>query len=499
MKIYKKILLITILWILLAINISFAKSGTVIVDAARIREQANTESKIIDIVYEDDVVEILEEKEDWYKIKYNNSVGYSKKSFFKVDGKQDSTPATNTTSGSKNNTSTNTQTNTALASSNNIVNNTVANVTSRNTVVNNTVNNTSTNTANTVSSNKTTNNEIAPTTTSSQNTIQINSKVTVNSNVAMRAIPNFMSTAIEQITPGKELTKVAEINNWSQVTDGVLTGWIQNAKIVAQDNAVPTPEAQGTENKTETEAQPKTEPSTPNNEIKETAVNKTGTVNVETANVRQSASQNSDVVNTLDYGNSVTITAEEGDWYKITSGSISGYVKKSLLTNVKERNVSSRGLSEERTDNTTVDEESNKAINQAMLAEMKEDTNGKDVAEYAKQYIGTNYVVGGKNPKSGFDCSGFTRYIFLNFGYNLGNTAANQDNIGEDVSKENLQAGDLMLFYDEDKNKIGHTGVYISNGEFVHAANPERGVVTDNLNTNTYYNERFIVGKRIVK
>ena len=56
-----------------------------------------------------------------------------------------------------------------------------------------------------------------------------------------------------------------------------------------------------------------------------------------------------------------------------------------------------------------------------------------------------------------------------------------------------------MLFYDEAKNKIGHTGVYISNGEFVHAANPERGVVIDNLNTNTYYNERFIVGKRIIQ
>ena len=151
MKIYKRILLITFFLILFAINISFAKTGTVIVDAARLREQTNTESKIIDIVYEDDVVEILEEKDDWYKIKYNNSVGYSKKSFFKVNGEQESKPVTNTTtnttSTSKNNTVTNTQTtNTSLTSntstSNSVANNTVANTVSNstNSVANNTNN-----------------------------------------------------------------------------------------------------------------------------------------------------------------------------------------------------------------------------------------------------------------------------------------------------------------------------------------------------------------------
>ena len=124
---------------------------------------------------------------------------------------------------------------------------------------------------------------------------------------------------------------------------------------------------------------------------------------------------------------------------------------------------------------------------------------GTEVAELAQKYLGYKYVVGGKNPESGFDCSGFTRYIFLQFNHSLGSTAAGQNNVGIEVSREDLKAGDLILFYDEAKTKIGHTGIYISDGNFVHSANPERGVVIDNINTNSYYNERYIVAKRIVE
>ena len=57
----------------------------------------------------------------------------------------------------------------------------------------------------------------------------------------------------------------------------------------------------------------------------------------------------------------------------------------------------------------------------------------------------------------------------------------------------------MIVFYDDAKTKIGHTGIYIGNDEFVHSANPKRGVVIDNIKTNTYYKERFITAKRIVE
>ena len=86
----------------------------------------------------------------------------------------------------------------------------------------------------------------------------------------------------------------------------------------------------------------------------------------------------------------------------------------------------------------------------------------------------------------------------MNFGYTLGNTASSQTNVGKEISRESLQIGDLILFYNEGKTSIGHTGIYLGNGDFIHAANPQRGVVIDNLNTNSYYNERFVSARRIV-
>ena len=106
---------------------------------------------------------------------------------------------------------------------------------------------------------------------------------------------------------------------------------------------------------------------------------------------------------------------------------------------------------------------------------------------------------GCSTPESGFDCSGFTRYVFGHFGYTLGRVAADQTSLGEVIERADLQTGDLLLFYDAGKNKIGHCGIYIGNGEFIHSANPQRGVVTDNLNTNSYYSQRFVTARRIIE
>ncbi len=106
---------------------------------------------------------------------------------------------------------------------------------------------------------------------------------------------------------------------------------------------------------------------------------------------------------------------------------------------------------------------------------------------------------GCSTPEKGFDCSGFTRYVFGHFGFTLGQVAADQTSLGDVVERANLQIGDLILFYNDGKSKIGHCGIYMGSGDFIHSANPQRGVVTDNLNTNSYYSERFVTARRIVK
>lgn len=472
----KKIFIISIILYSFLISTSCATTGTVNVTSARLREEANTTSNIITNIYKDEKVEILGKDGDWYKVKYGNKEGYLKASLLTEQEKQNDIKEIEKSDEKQNNTSVSTY------NSENISSNTDS------------------------------------------------SKIKTNANTKIRFIPSMMSNEILQVEEGKELTKLAEAGNWIRVTDGIVTGWILKNKIsvVESQQQVNTSDFENTSNdnkkenekETDTEVESKTEENTNNtnkeNKPKEeskssiTNVNKKGIINVETAKVREKPESKAKVIGFLDYNDSITITAEEGEWFKFTEKDISGYVHKTLVT-VKEENVTSRSLLEERknenvsetknteeikkVDDTTIDTNTNNNISNSLENAAK----SSSVVEYAKQFLGYPYVVGGKNPKTGFDCSGFTRYVFLNYGYSLGATAASQNSIGAEISKENLEPGDLILFYDEAKTKIGHTGIFISNGDFIHAANPTRGVVIDNINTNSYYRERFITARRIVQ
>ncbi|MDI6617480.1 MAG: NlpC/P60 family protein [Clostridiales bacterium] len=92
------------------------------------------------------------------------------------------------------------------------------------------------------------------------------------------------------------------------------------------------------------------------------------------------------------------------------------------------------------------------------------------IVEYAAGFLGTPYVRGGSTP-AGFDCSGFTKYVFSHFGVNLNRRAADQASQGSAVSSDNLQPGDLVFF----GNPAYHVGIYVGNGLFIHS--PQTGDV----------------------
>lgn len=474
MKFIKKVFFVFSLISILLIGTSFADTGKVNVSATRLRKENNTDSDIITNIYEGDSVEIVGEAGEWYQVKYNGNTGYVKKEYLTVSkNNTNNSPSKNETNTVKNETS-----NSSVKNEANVSNSQTANTTVEN------------------------------------NVSASDSTVTTNSVANLKNLPSMISSNIAQVEASKQLTMLEEIGNWVQVTDGTITGWISRSKIVTStpetvnssdfsntstQNQVVNNSAENksnASNTTNTAAQNITQE---NKVSKETAVNKTGIINVETAKVREGASSTAKVTEFLDYNDKVTIVAEDGEWYKVTSSKASGYVNKRLITVQEDSQVSSRNLSEPREesehDNTVVSNEANNNLSSTF----NNSNIGNQVADYAKQYLGYSYVVGGKTPTSGFDCSGFTKYVFSNFGYSLGSTAASQTNIGTEVSRENLQVGDLILFYNEGKTSIGHTGIYIGNGDFIHAANPSRGVVTDNLNTNSYYNERFVSARRIAE
>jgi cell wall-associated NlpC family hydrolase len=113
----------------------------------------------------------------------------------------------------------------------------------------------------------------------------------------------------------------------------------------------------------------------------------------------------------------------------------------------------------------------------------------------ALSYRGTRYVYGGTTSRGGFDCSGFTRYIFSKYGISLPRTSVEQSRIGVPVSRGQLKPGDL-LFFSTIRAGVSHVGIYAGNGMMVHAANPRRGVTTDSINS-PYYAKRFVGARRV--
>lgn len=110
----------------------------------------------------------------------------------------------------------------------------------------------------------------------------------------------------------------------------------------------------------------------------------------------------------------------------------------------------------------------------------------------ALNLIGVPYLFGGTS-RSGFDCSGYTQYVFKGSGISLPRTAAGQFGVGSSVNKDQLQAGDLVFFTTYESG-ASHVGIYIGGGSFVHAFNS--GVRTSSL-SESYYSSRYLGARRV--
>ncbi|WP_071393448.1 C40 family peptidase [Bacillus tuaregi] len=123
-------------------------------------------------------------------------------------------------------------------------------------------------------------------------------------------------------------------------------------------------------------------------------------------------------------------------------------------------------------------------------------TQQEDVIQIAKNYIGVPYVFGGTTP-SGFDCSGYIRFVFENVGINLPRISADQYNAGTKISKAELQPGDLV-FFQKTYNKAGitHSGIYIGNNEFI-SATSSKGIKIDSLSS-SYWGPKYYGATRVI-
>ena len=108
--------------------------------------------------------------------------------------------------------------------------------------------------------------------------------------------------------------------------------------------------------------------------------------------------------------------------------------------------------------------------------------------------LGVKYKYGGTTDK-GFDCSGFTMYVYQSFGIELPHQSKAQAEKGSFVDKNELRKGDLV-FFNTDGKGISHVGIYLGDGEFVHSAS-NKGVVKNKL-SESYYEKRYVTARRIL-
>jgi len=188
---------------------------------------------------------------------------------------------------------------------------------------------------------------------------------------------------------------------------------------------------------------------------------------------RAEPSMNSRVIDELFYGNAVTLHAVQGDWALVTYNGQTGYV---YAQYVKEGAY-----------NTSPPTQSGTGTNGSAT--------GQDIANYALQYVGSPYRWGGSSPSTGFDCSGLVYYVYKQFGYTLNRVAQDQASNGVHVDPSAIQPGDILCFY-SGSSYIGHVGIYIGGGRFVHASNSTTGVIISELSG--YYSTRGYEARRIV-
>lgn len=248
-------------------------------------------------------------------------------------------------------------------------------------------------------------------------------------------------------------------------------------------------------------------------------------------NIRQEASTDSEVVGILTNHNACELLEDAGDWYKVTSGKVTGYVSKQyLVTGAEAEAIAEQEIKTVATVNTeTLNVRAEKSTEAAVLSQVGnseaftvnsiadgwveisvDDSVGyisqdyvtvaqalptaktieqvkygdgvsdvrASVVSYALQFVGNRYVWGGTSLEKGVDCSGFTMRILGKYGISLPHSSKAQPSYGTKISASEAKPGDLF-FYGSGRS-ISHVAIYIGNGQIVHASNKRDGIKVSN-------------------
>lgn len=445
MKLLKNVLIvltIVIAFLLITNSVTFAKTVTVNTDTLKLRKEASTDSTTLELLNNGDKLEYIEETGDWYKVKVKGITGYVHKDYVKVEQTEE-TPVEKKKNEEQ-----------VLKPENEVP------------------------TTQEPVQTQQTNNEELP----------VNEQMKVLNDTNVYILPLINATAIQNIKKDAQVTIISRTSGWCYVETNEVMGWVRE-KVLIDSSIVPDDLAPEEDNNSDNTTTKETEtPTSSDTKI----TNRIMYVNTSSIYVRKGPSTDTQIIDSLILNATVKVTAENGDWYKVEVDGKTGYIAKRLLSE-KQVSTTSRGevVREE-------DKEENK-VNNTQNDKLEQTSKGSQIVEYAKKYLGCKYVYGASGPST-FDCSGFTMYVLKNFGVTLSHSATAQSKVGTYVAKENLQLGDLVFFTDyETGNGIGHCGIYIGDGNFIHASSGTGYCVKISTLTSGSYLKRYETARRVVQ
>lgn len=195
------------------------------------------------------------------------------------------------------------------------------------------------------------------------------------------------------------------------------------------------------------------------------ALNTTGEVLATILNIRSGPGTTYTVISKLSQGTKVLVTGKTGYWYRVTlSDGRTGYASSQYIKLYAPTRQQKINL----------------------------------LISTATSLIGTPYVWGGESlAEGGFDCSGFTQYVYSQVGYNLYRTSTEQATQGMYVAKATIQPGDLLFYSFDGTGKISHVAIYLGNGKMIHSPKTGDTVKITDMTT-SYWQTRYVTARRII-